>query len=305
MMGGRRARWIGGPRAGLALAVALLAGAALAPVPARANDFDQFQNARAAYDSLNYELAAELFEGLLQDADLDEQRPLVVESHKYLGATYLFLGRQAEGEAQFARLLELEPQYVLDPLAFPAEVQRTFVAVKQRIEERRRRAAEEAARAAAEAEAARAHARAAQRQRLERLIELARTERVEQRRSRMIAMLPFGIGQFQNDDDGLGLVLAVSETALLATGVTTYFLHQAQPDFPKDLNEAQSFERIYRTSNQISMALFATVAIAGIVDAQLRFRETAVTDHKRDLPPDLETLSVGIGPGGVSLSGRF
>jgi hypothetical protein len=304
-MGGRRARWIGGLGAHLALIVALLAAAAAVPLPARANDFDQFQNARAAYDSLNYELAAQLFEGLLQDADLEEQRPLVVESYKYLGATYLFLGRQAEGEAQFARLLELEPEYVLDPLAFPAEVQRTFAAVKQRLQERRRRAAEEAARAAAEAEAARTAARAAQQQRLDRLMQLARTERVEQRRSRMIAMLPFGIGQFQNDDDGLGLVLAVSETALLATGVTTYFLHQAQPDRPKDLSEAQNFERIYRTSNQISMALFAAVAIAGIVDAQLRFRETTITDRERELPPDLQTLSITIGPGAIEMKARF
>lgn len=291
------------------LSLLALAGGIAFASPARANDFAQFQNARSAYDSLNYELAAELFSGLLSSATAEDTRPLVLESRKYLAASYLFLGRNEQGEAQFATLLRAVPDYELDPLAFPAEVLSTFEAVQQRLAEEERQAA--AAEAAAEAEKVAAERARLRRQqaRLDRLIKLAKTERVEQKRSRMIAMLPFGIGQFQNGHDGLGLVLAVSETVLLGTGVATYFAHEGLPDRPEvqqaaDVEEA---ERLLRWGNNLSMGLLAVVAVTGIIDAQVRFKESTSEDRERDLPPELQgfELGVGIGPGGVSLNGRF
>jgi len=69
---------------------------AFRPGAARANDLDQFQNARVAYDSLNYELAADLFRGLLAESAPTDTRPLILESRKYLGAALLFLGRSDE-----------------------------------------------------------------------------------------------------------------------------------------------------------------------------------------------------------------
>jgi tetratricopeptide (TPR) repeat protein len=278
------------------------------PSGASANDFDQFQNARVAYDSLNYELAADLFRGLLANASPNDSRPLVLESRKYLGAALLFMKHSDEAEQQFELLLQADPSYVLDPLTFPEEVNRRFDAVRRRLEHARAEAARAQAAAASNQQAARDDVVVKRREKVERLIELASVERVERQRSRWVAMMPFGIGQFQNQHESLGLVLAVSEGVLLGAAVTSYFLHESlRDDDPDDalLDDAKLAEAGFRYGNRISLGLFAVVAIAGIVDAQLRFKPTLTYERPRPLPKDLQELDVAIGPGGVAVSGRF
>lgn len=283
--------------------------AAIVPV-AHASELDQFQNARAAYESLNYDLAVDLFSALLADATPSDRRPLVIESRKYLAASFLFVGQPADADRELRILLTAEPDYVLDPLGFPADMQRAFARVKAELDEKR---AEDAARRAAE-EAASRHAReraqAAERERLERLIELARTERYVTDRSRWVAMVPFGVGQYQNGHDGLGLLLAVTEGVLLAGSITAYAFHQNLRDqIPADdrYDDARLAEAASRYINQIGFGMFAIVAITGIIDAQLRFRENRVVEVRRPLPPDLESLessppTLSIVPGPTPLS---
>jgi hypothetical protein len=288
-----------------------LAGSVATPNRARATELDQFQNARVAYESLNYELAADLFQGLLGQSTTSDRRPLVLESRKYLGASLLFLGRPAEAEAQYELLLRAEPSYVLDPLTFPAEVNAVFEAVRARLERERREAAESASRDEGAKKRAAAEDRRRKAEQLARLKLLARTERVERERSRWIAALPFGIGQFQNDHDSLGIVLAAIEGTLLVASVTTYVLHQSLEDDTRptdDLrDDARLAERGFRYGNHASVILFGAVAVGGIVDAQLRFQPSRIHDRLRPLPPDLEglRLSVRPTPGGLSLSGTF
>jgi hypothetical protein len=287
----------------IALAVAALPGLA------RGNDFDQFQNARVAYESLNYELAADLFQGLVREATPDDKRPLVIESRKYLAATYLFLGNAQKAEDQLEVLLRAEPDYVLDPLAFPAEFGKTFAAVRQRLEKERERQAEQDARSEAERRAEQDLAARRKRERLARLVELASTLRVEQVKSRWIALLPFGIGQFQNDHDGLGLALAVTQGVLFATGMVSFALHESLRDLrPTDeslVDDAELDESVSRYVNHISLGLFAAVAVTGIVDAQIRFKPRNTFVRSRPLPPDLKELELSIGPGTLLLHGRF
>ena len=279
------------------------------PVAARANDLDQFQNARVAYDSLNYELAADLFRGLLAESSSTDTRPLILESRKYLGAALLFLGRSNDAEQQFELLLRAEPDYVLDPLTFPEEVNRRFDAVRKRLEHERVEAARAKAAAASQEHAATEKAESEKREKLAQLVELASIEHVQRERSRLVAMMPFGIGQFQNKHDSLGLVLAVSEGVLLAAGVTSYLLHESLRDETNldasQLDDARLAEAGFRYGNQISMTLFAVVAVAGILDAQLRFKSSIEYDRPRKLPKDLQNIGVSIGPGGVAMSGRF
>jgi hypothetical protein len=280
--------------------------------PARANDFDQFQNARAAYDSQNYALAADLFRGLLIESKPGDRRPLVLESRKYLAAAALFLGRRQEAEAQFEALLRVEPDYVLDPLAFPDEVARLFSEVKARMDlervrneqERARRQAEQAAQAAQRDQAAKQ-----ERERLDRLVQLASTERIQERHSRWVAMMPFGIGQYQNGHNGLGLVLAVSEGSLLAISLVSFFLHEnlrgQDPNTDSLRQGARLAESVFRYTNWISAGLFGAITVAGIIDAQVRFVPSRTIERPRSLPPDLEQLQLSVGPGGLSLSGHF
>jgi len=281
---------------------------AVVPATARANDFDQFQNARVAYESLNYALAADLFQGLLSTAAVSDRRPVIIESRKYLAAAYLFLNRKPEAEAQLELLLRAAPDYVLDPLAFPDEVARTFAAVKARLERQRMQDEQTRERETATKRGQQELEVRQQRDRLQRLIELASTRRVEEVSSRWIALVPFGVGQFQNDHNGLGLVLAVSEGALLAISITSYFLHESlrgQVPTAADRDNARLAEATFRYTNQLSIGLFAVVAVTGIIDAEVRFVPSRSYDERRPLPPDLLKVQLAAGPTGVSVSGRW
>lgn len=269
--------------------------------PALANDFDDFQRARQAYEQNNFEQAATRFRKLVgPEVPRLQDRSLVLESLKYLGASYLFLGKPDQAYQQFERLLRLDLTYVLDPLAFPEEVQSAFRRVKQRLE------ADALNRARAEAE--RRDRRLAEQQRLRQrsaertaqLLTLAKTERVVERHSRWTALLPFGVGQFQNGHDGLGLVLAVSQVSLLAASVTTFLLHDSlRGSSPEDVQSAIFAERAYRYTNRVSFGLFVVAAVGGIIDAQLRYRPSRRYERQRDLPahllePPSTEVSVGL-----------
>ena len=133
------------------------------------------------------------------------------------------------------------------------------------------------------------------------LLELARTERVEEHNSRWLALLPLGVGQFQNGNDGLGYLLLLSQSALLAASITTYALHEdlnrQVPVSDADRQDARFAERAYRYTNQVSVGVLALVTFAGILDAQIRFRDSRVTERTRRLPPHLE------GPPNVAFTG--
>ena len=296
--------WLRVRIAGLAIASVV---ALLEPGRARANDFDQFQTARVAYESTNSDLAADLVEGLLDEATPGDARPLVLESRKYLAATYLFLGRRADAEQELEQLLRAEPDYVLDPLAFPAEFVKTFSEVKVRLEQERLRQEQERARAAAQEQARDERTDVERQQQVRRLVALAGTERVVELNSRWVALIPFGVGQFQNDHDSLGLTLAISEGLLLATAIASFAVHESLDGLvpaEERRSAAEAAEVSARYVNQISLGLLAAVAITGIIDAQVRFRPSRAFERPRPLPPDVRQLDVSVGPGSIGSTGR-
>jgi tetratricopeptide (TPR) repeat protein len=293
------------------LCAALLSvlGAAL-PQGAKANDFEEFEAARSAYESQDYARAAQLFEGLVGgDVPRLTNRSLVLESQKYLGASYLFLGKRDRASDYFERLLRMDPEYMLDPLAFPEEAQHLFAQVKTRLEAERMVAAAAKKREAENLARTQAERERKEHQRWEQLFKLAETEQVHEVRSRWLASVPFGVGQFQNGHDGLGLVLCVSEASLLAISVAAFILQdnlRGQTPAPNKIDDARLAEQAFRYTNQISFSLFAVLAVTGVIDAQARFQGTRTYERKRVLPPDLYGgPELSVWPGGANLRLRF
>ena len=105
----------------LALTLAMAALSALVcPSQARADDLADFEAARSLYDQQSYARAVDAFRLLVGSEPPRLTDPLLVlESRKYLAASLLFMGAEAEARAQFRLLLQQEPSYALDPLAFP------------------------------------------------------------------------------------------------------------------------------------------------------------------------------------------
>jgi len=268
--------------------------------PARANDFDDFQAARTAYEAADYQLARERFEVLVGgEVSRLENRSLTLESHKYLAATYLFLRETPRAEQQFERLLTLDQKYVLDPIGFPHDVQVAFERVRTRLAEARAEKAKAEAQAARDARDAKLEMRREQQRRIDQLRRLASTERVEQRRSRLVAMVPFGVGQFQNDDEGLGIFFAVAGGTLLVANVSMFFARESL--IQSDQN-VEATATVLQYGTNISAGLLAVVAIVGVIDAQMRFVPTRTIERRRKLPEPLrERFEFGLSPTGAEL----
>ena len=290
--------------------VACVLLACLLSAPVHANDFEEFESARSAYEAQDYALAVKRFEALGGgDSPVLTNRSLLLESKKYLGASYLFLGKLPLAEAEFERLLRMDPQYILDPLAFPGEVQRLFAGVKSRLDAERRVAEAEQKREQDRLQKLEIDRVSGQQRRWEQLTDMAQTERVQELRSRWVALMPFGIGQLQNGHGDLGAVLAVSEGSLLLVSIVSWIVHENLRGQNPGVTERDEFsltERVSRYTNQVSLGLFGAVALTGIIDAQIRFEGDVWRERKRELPPELkERPKVSLGPGGVSLKLRF
>ena len=259
-------------------------------LPVAADELSDFESARRNYDKQNYSKAAKGLESLVGGAVPRSTNPVVrLEARKYLGATYLFLGKDEAAREQFRLLLEEDSDYDIDPVAFPEAVVRTFQEVKRDTsEDRARKEALEAARQQRE-RSDKIEGLVRQQQRIQELEELASVETVEKVNSRWIAALPFGIGQFQNQDRKLGIMFAVTESALLVASIATFIGHNSLRDenpAPEELDRARRVERALRIGNWVSVGSFLSFAVAGIIEAEVRFKPVIRSTRERDLSDD-------------------
>jgi hypothetical protein len=204
-----------------------------------------------------------------------------------------------------------------DSLVFPPPVIERFLRVRQSLYEEIKKAEEQRvqqARRAAEEQAARARA---EQKRVEALEQLASQEVTVVKNRRWVALVPFGVGQFQNGDDGLGWVFLTSEAVLAATALTSIAMQTGlQLEAQRLHNPANN--AVLATWHElvvVSSYAFLGVAATGITQAQIAFVPEQRVVRERPLPLELRrktsqvTLepSFSIVPGSayVGLSGRF
>jgi len=278
-------------------------------LPVAADELSDFESARRHYDKQNYAKAARGLESLVGGVVPRATNSVVrLEARKYLGATYLFLGKNEAAREQFRSLLEEDLDYDIDAVAFPEAVVQTFQEVKREVSaERARKDALEAARRQRE-RSNEVEDLIRQQQRIETLEELAAVETVEKVNSRWIAALPFGIGQFQNEDRGLGIMFAVTESAFLAASIATFIGHNSLRDenpAPSEIERATRVEKALRIGNWVSVGALVSFyvagvveaeVVAGVVEAEVRFKPVIRTTRKRELPDDTETPPQTTGP---------
>lgn len=278
------------------LVVVLTAAFAL---PAAADELSDFESARREYENQSYAKAARELESLVGGAVPRARNPVVrLEARKYLGASYLFLGEEEAAREQFRLLLEEDPEYDIDPVAFPEAVVQTFEEVQSQVRaEHAEKTALEAARQQQE-RAAELEGLIRQQQRIQMLEQLAATETVEKVNSRWIAALPFGIGQFQNENRRLGIMFATTQSVFLVASIATFVGHNSLRDenpAPDQIERAQRVERALRIGNWASVGAFVGFALAGIIEAEVRFKPVIRNTRKRELPAELQGAN-GAGP---------
>jgi hypothetical protein len=293
----------------MAAVVALL----LAARGANADSLGDLEKAHSAYIAHKYDDAEARLRALLDTKTGDLKDPdNIADARMYLGAVLVEEGKRREADDVFENLLLDKPDYAPDPLRVSVDATNALIDTRSRLRDTLQKIQadrvqkEQADKAKAELARQRAALRLAM------LEKLATDEQVVERNSRWMAMLPFGVGQFQNGQDGWGWVFLSTEGLLVvgssvAAAVSVFDQSQANDAVGRQDNDtAVVYNQNARTAAYVDEALaggFLLAAIAGVVHAQLTFVPERVTVRKRALPR--LSLSPVVGPTGIGLAGRF
>lgn len=276
------------------LLAACLAVAGLAlSTPARANELAEVEKGVAYYENNRFSECESKLRELLQPGSPTElkTRDNRTRARMYHGACLVFLKREGEARDQFDRLLEEDSLYAPSQGLFPPRVLELFTEVRTRHEDR----IKEELRKKMEAEAkALREKQELERREAERraLIERMAQEQLSvDRSSRLVALLPFGAGQFQNRQQALGWMFFGTELAFASASVVTYILHEDvkrryEPG-RSDPDEANRLGRLYAGINYVTFGAFAAVAVVGVVQGQFAFVPSFTEKQKRPLPPPI------------------
>jgi tetratricopeptide (TPR) repeat protein len=274
---------------GSAVTSALVACAgAVAGAPSQ-SELAAFAQGKNLYQSGQHAQAAQHFAFALEGPSPSIQDPdLVNQARMIWGASAMYLGRLADADLQFERILRNSPKFEPDAILFPPGVLAEFRRIRDKIEKEaaEKKAGDLASKRIAELEAENAKLA----KKLKAVGDYAQVEQVVIRRSRIVASIPFGVGQFQNGDPGLGIFFATTESLTLAAAAISYAYHSSLPRDPVDANEARSAAGAARVVNWISLGAFVALAVGGVAQAHVAFVPETWETRTRPLPKGLASL---------------
>jgi hypothetical protein len=282
----------------------------------RADDATDLERGKNSYDAGRYAEGADRFRhmldpeapGALADAGAIER------ARTYYAACLIALGQNEAATAQIEKIIRQNPLYSPDPVVFPGQVVDRFTDVKARLKteiEAAMRAADRAARAKED------KAKSEQATYLATLQRLAGEETILVRRSRFIASIPFGVGQFQNGQDGLGYLFLISEALLAGTGIVAAEIHNSlvseiaeKRRYQIDQSVIDDFNAKTNTARIVSYGAFfgfLAVAAGGVAHAHLTFVPEVREVRRRPLPAPVVVPAAEITTSRlvVGLTGRF
>lgn len=315
-------------RSAVLVGIVMAVGCGLFQQKAWADEQASFELAQARFAAGRYEEAVAFFRGLLAEdappcvgmASADRlcrlTEPRLIEQARALCAAGLVaLGREVEADERISELLRQNPSFEPDSTVLPQVVVDRFLAVRGRLREelvslaRQRAEQERDAKLRSAAERERLTTRVAE------LEKLASVEHVVRKNSRWLAMIPFGVGQFQNGDRAWGWTWASTQVltggASIALALTVN--HLANTDItevdkaegrPVDVPELGRRTRQLVGWNRGTFFAWVGLATLGIVHAQATFIPERGHSRPRPLPPPVE-IAAGPGDAGLALRVLF
>ncbi|MEO6603058.1 MAG: hypothetical protein ABIQ16_24445 [Polyangiaceae bacterium] len=290
--------------------------------PPRLNDTAELARVVSLYEAGKYGACADSFHNLLSSEGAHPlHEPDVIESARiYHAACLIGSGRNQLADEPLRAAIRQNPQMKApDSLVFPPQVIDRFLRVRETMFDVIRKAEDERVRRAQQVATQQEERVRKERVRVAALERLAQQETVITPKTRWLALVPFGVGQFQNGEKSLGYVFLTSEILLAAStlvtlGVETHLvLATSQADKPKQSINVTSAD--WKTALEYSSYAWLGVTVIGIVEAQLAFVPEQRQIRSRALPPELRPETSGLRiipnampvPGGAVLGvvGRF
>ncbi len=284
---------------------------------AHADGAAQYEAARARFDAGKYQEAAERLSAMLdpKTPECDARSPNVGETPCRLtepeqierarllySASLVALGRRADAKHEIAMILRQNPSYRPSAASVAPEVMDAFAEVRSELREE----LEAAARMIAERERKdREREEEARRKEEAKQADRERrqgTETVVEYRSRWIAAIPFGVGQFQNEQPGLGWTVlsleALTGAASIASALVANYYAAIDTSVPVT-DDGGNVRRVDRATveekfntarlvNRISFGTLAGITLLGIAQAQAAF----VPEKRTTRRPGVEATPV-------------
>lgn len=231
----------------VALALVSFAFASLVALPVSAATDDEFQNAMNTFQYQDYQGAKKLFQSLLYPNVRLEEVDQIRDAREYLGASEWFLGNEDGARQEFTSLLINWQNHELDPFYYPPalilffENLRTELIKLKLIKEPTKPPPPEET---GEGSAGDVYEK--------------ETIRIT---SSILPWVPFGVGQFANGNNSLGIVFLVGEVGLLSTAITSYYL------IVNDAIDSEDKGASLYTTFWVSQSVFLVFAGIGIVEA--------------------------------------
>jgi tetratricopeptide (TPR) repeat protein len=261
---------------------------------ARADEQSDLEKARAAYLGHQFVDAEARLRAMLDPMHgTVHEAALVTQARMYLAAVLQAQGKKEEAGAVLGKLLLDDPQYEPDPLSFPTDVIDLFIDTRTSLREKLNEEAERRARfEAAERERAEEKKRR-EAERVANLERIASEESVTTVHSRWAALVPFGVGQFQNGKTRLGWIFLGAEAICVVGMAVTVPLYLADLQSRSDAYRAgddfaaqEYINRAYTVfyANLAFVGVFAATSVIGVLEAQVNYVPTVVEVKHRAIP---------------------
>ena len=285
--------------------------------PPQLNDTAQLARVVSLYDAGKYGECADALHALLSE---DGTRPLhdrdVIESARvYHAACLIGSGRPQLADEPLRAAIRQNPQMKPpDSLVFPPQVIDHFLRVREDMFDVIKKAEDERVRQAQEAAKKQEERARRERLRVAGLERLGQQETQVTPNSRLLALVPFGVGQFQNGKETLGYVFLTSEGLLAAStftvlGIESHLVLQAnrlQVNGMKPVASTNDQLNNWYSALKYTSYAWVGVSLIGILEAELNFVPEHHVVRKRPLPIELRPSAEAV-PGGATfgLSGTF
>ena len=221
-----------------------------------------FDRGRNAYLYGNYQEAVEYLTPLLSPSVLIADPQMLTLAYEYLGLAHFYLGDENIAKGFFKDLIYFKPEHRLDPVRVPPNAVSLYNQLHDALQAELSLRQEAMARQAELEE--------------ERVLKKMRQQVIleQQVNQKLIAFLPFGAGQFQNREPGLGYFFLGSE--LISVGLSAGFfwgvesLRQSDGRFMKrDYLFAQQLQRAQMISGGVAIGLM----VSGVLLALWRYKD--------------------------------
>ena len=272
----------------------------------------ELEKARLAMIAKRYDVVRERAQLAINESSEDSEPGLRALGYVFVGAAALLSKDESAARAAFEQALAIDARVEPDPLSFPQSVMDLFVDTRASMQTRLSQIAIERSRKEREKRAREDEEKRRFQQRIVLLEAMAGQEVRTVKNTRLVALLPFGVGQFANRQESLGWAILVTQVALgLGTGITYYSFKASRAAAYDEYRrgDPDSVVRGYvdkgdywKTMNLVFGGAFLVTYAASVTQAQLSFVPEFVETKSRPLPSSI-TLRPGLGS--LSVVGTF